>query len=121
MAMQVFLLLNYSVAFYMIFRHISQNLLVLREQLNIIEDEESPMLHDVLQKKYKMFKYVASSQKMYVFINSVNRSILWVACSFLVWFCTIQEISRGNADCSCGRNSRMNITFSIEHAVSTSI
>ncbi|XP_039121261.1 uncharacterized protein LOC120257997 isoform X2 [Dioscorea cayenensis subsp. rotundata] len=60
----VFLLLNYSVAFYMIFRHISQNLLVLREQLNIIEDEESPMLHDVLQKKYKMFKYVASSQKM---------------------------------------------------------
>ncbi|KAH7685790.1 Transmembrane protein GPR107/GPR108-like protein [Dioscorea alata] len=52
----VFLLLNYSVAFYMIFRHISQNLLVLHEQLNIIEDEESPMLHDVLQKKYKMFK-----------------------------------------------------------------
>ncbi|KAJ0971787.1 hypothetical protein J5N97_019746 [Dioscorea zingiberensis] len=52
----VLLLLNYSVAFYMIFRRISQNLLVLREHLNIIEDEERPTMHDVLQKKFKMFK-----------------------------------------------------------------
>ncbi|KAJ0962216.1 hypothetical protein J5N97_030044 [Dioscorea zingiberensis] len=57
---EVLLLRNYSVAFYMIFRHISQNLLVLRGHLTIIEDEERPTMHDVLQKKLKMFKYVPS-------------------------------------------------------------
>ncbi|XP_020105457.1 uncharacterized protein LOC109722022 isoform X2 [Ananas comosus] len=52
----VFLLLNYSVSFYVIFRRISHNLLVLREQLNFIEDEEMHTMHHALNTKYTMFK-----------------------------------------------------------------
>ncbi|KAJ6792446.1 Uncharacterized protein M6B38_239560 [Iris pallida] len=52
----VFLLLNYSVSFYVIFRHISQNLLALHEQLSFIEDEGVHTMHDVLHTKYTMLK-----------------------------------------------------------------
>ncbi|XP_010917839.1 uncharacterized protein [Elaeis guineensis] len=52
----VFLMLHYSVSCYVIFRHISHNLLVLREQLNFIEDEDSHAMHDALQTKYTMLK-----------------------------------------------------------------
>ncbi|XP_019424930.1 PREDICTED: uncharacterized protein LOC109333808 isoform X1 [Lupinus angustifolius] len=52
----VLLLLNYFISFYMIFHHISQNLLVLREQLSIIESEDVHTMHDAVYKKYTMFK-----------------------------------------------------------------
>jgi len=53
---QVLLLLNYSVSFYVIFRYISQNLFILREQLNFIENEDIQTMHDALRTKYTMFK-----------------------------------------------------------------
>ncbi|CAI8614200.1 unnamed protein product [Vicia faba] len=52
----VLLLLNYFISFYVIFHHISQNLLVLREQLSIIENEDVRAMHDAVYKKYIMFK-----------------------------------------------------------------
>ncbi|KAK4269340.1 hypothetical protein QN277_022509 [Acacia crassicarpa] len=52
----VLLLLNYFVSFYLIFWHISQNLLVLREQLSIVENEFVRTMHDALYTKYMMFK-----------------------------------------------------------------
>jgi lipase chaperone LimK len=54
--LQVLLLLNYFISFYIIFHHISQNLLVLREQLSIIENEDVRSMHDAVYKKYIMFK-----------------------------------------------------------------
>ncbi|CAJ1951110.1 unnamed protein product [Sphenostylis stenocarpa] len=50
------LILNYFVSFYIIFHHISQNLLVLREQLSIIENEDIQLMYDAVYKKYTMFK-----------------------------------------------------------------
>ncbi|XP_028789195.1 uncharacterized protein LOC114745209 isoform X1 [Neltuma alba] len=52
----VLLLLNYFISFYVIFRHISQNLLLLREQLSIVENEDVRTMHDALYTKYMMFK-----------------------------------------------------------------
>ncbi|KAG0456012.1 hypothetical protein HPP92_023800 [Vanilla planifolia] len=52
----VFVLLNYSISFYLIFRQISQNLLVLRQQLCLIEDEGAQSMHNTLRLKYTMFK-----------------------------------------------------------------
>ncbi|XP_042404101.1 uncharacterized protein LOC121993922 isoform X2 [Zingiber officinale] len=50
----VLILLNYSLSFYMIFHHISQNIIVLHEQLNYIEDEDT--MHNALHTKFIMFK-----------------------------------------------------------------
>ncbi|KAG9449172.1 hypothetical protein H6P81_009137 [Aristolochia fimbriata] len=52
----VLLWVNYSVSFYVIFRHISQNLLVLREQMNTVEDENIQIMRDSICSKYLMFK-----------------------------------------------------------------
>ncbi|XP_047174397.1 uncharacterized protein LOC124842026 isoform X1 [Vigna umbellata] len=52
----VLLLLNYFVTFYIIFHHISQNLLVLREQLSLIENEDIQPMYDAVYKKYTIFK-----------------------------------------------------------------
>ncbi|XVF74537.1 hypothetical protein PTKIN_Ptkin13bG0118000 [Pterospermum kingtungense] len=51
----VLLLLNYIISFYVIFHHISQNLLVLREQLTFLEEDVQSM-HDAVYKKYIMLK-----------------------------------------------------------------
>ncbi|KAJ8452086.1 hypothetical protein Cgig2_016667 [Carnegiea gigantea] len=50
------LLLNYFISFSVIFHHISQNLLSLREQLNIIEDDDIQAMRDAVRTKYVMFK-----------------------------------------------------------------
>lgn len=52
----VLLLLNYMISFYVIFHHISQNLLVLREQLTFIEDEDVQPMRDAVYMKYRMLK-----------------------------------------------------------------
>ncbi|THU72688.1 hypothetical protein C4D60_Mb04t14820 [Musa balbisiana] len=52
----VFLLLNYSLSFYIIFRHTSQNLSVLHEQLSFIENEDIHAMHNALRTKYTMLK-----------------------------------------------------------------
>lgn len=52
----VLLLLNYIISFYVIFHHISRNLVVLREQLTFIEDEDVQSMRDAVYAKYKMFK-----------------------------------------------------------------
>ncbi|KAG5523461.1 hypothetical protein RHGRI_035315 [Rhododendron griersonianum] len=52
----ILLLLNYSVSFYLIFHHIYRNLLVLREQLTFIEDEDVHLMHAAVYAKYVMFK-----------------------------------------------------------------
>jgi hypothetical protein len=56
--MQVLLLLNYLISFSMIFRQISQNLSVLREQLTVVEEEDVQAMYDAVYMKYTMFKYV---------------------------------------------------------------
>lgn len=72
----VFLMLNYAVSFYVIFRHISHNLLVLREQLSLIEDEDSHTMHDALQIKYTMLKrfqgamQIIAVQEILVYMNA---------------------------------------------------
>lgn len=55
---QALLLLNYFISFSVIFHHISQNLLFLREQLSVIEDDDVRAMHDAVRSKYVMFKYV---------------------------------------------------------------
>ncbi|XP_027906330.1 uncharacterized protein LOC114165901 isoform X2 [Vigna unguiculata] len=52
----VLLLLNYFFTFYIIFHHISQNLVVLREQLSLIENEDIQQMYDAVYKKYTIFK-----------------------------------------------------------------
>jgi len=42
----------------MIFRQISQNLSVLREQLTVVEEEDVQAMYDAVYMKYTMFKYV---------------------------------------------------------------
>uniref|UniRef100_A0A453FDJ7 THH1/TOM1/TOM3 domain-containing protein n=1 Tax=Aegilops tauschii subsp. strangulata TaxID=200361 RepID=A0A453FDJ7_AEGTS len=51
-----FLLMNYFASFYIIFCRTSQCLLVLREQLNFVEEEDIHSLHGTLNTKYTMFK-----------------------------------------------------------------
>ncbi|XP_073226728.1 uncharacterized protein [Cicer arietinum] len=60
----VLLLLNYFISFYVIFHHISQNLLVLREQLSVIENEDVRAMHDAVYKKYIMFKKFQGAMQM---------------------------------------------------------
>ncbi|KAA8541764.1 hypothetical protein F0562_022916 [Nyssa sinensis] len=52
----VLLLLTYFIAFCVIFRHISKNLKILREQLNFIEDEDVEAMHHAVYTKYVIFK-----------------------------------------------------------------
>ncbi|XXG45836.1 hypothetical protein AAC387_Pa02g0812 [Persea americana] len=52
----VLLLLNYFISFYVIFHNISQNLLVLREQLSLIREEDIHSMHDAVYTKYTMFR-----------------------------------------------------------------
>ncbi|XP_057967077.1 uncharacterized protein LOC131157160 isoform X2 [Malania oleifera] len=52
----VLLLLIYFISFYLIFHHISQNLVVLQEQMSFIEDEDVHAMHDAVHTKYIMFK-----------------------------------------------------------------
>ncbi|XP_031478384.1 uncharacterized protein LOC116249295 isoform X2 [Nymphaea colorata] len=51
----VLLLLIYFMSFYLIFLHISQNLLVLRQQLNFLQYEDIDIIHDAVHTKYMMF------------------------------------------------------------------
>ncbi|KAK1315497.1 hypothetical protein QJS10_CPA06g00774 [Acorus calamus] len=53
---QVLLLLSYFISFYVIFHHIARNLVVLREQLSFIEDEDVHAMHEAVYTKYTMFK-----------------------------------------------------------------
>lgn len=68
---QVLLLLNYVISFYVIFHHISQNLLVLREQLSFIDNEDVHAMHDAVYTKYIMFKYVHISTCVFPFGSMV--------------------------------------------------
>ncbi|CAI9114181.1 OLC1v1014841C3 [Oldenlandia corymbosa var. corymbosa] len=71
----VLLLLNYFITFYTIFRHVSQNLSLLREQLMIIEDEDVHAMHDAILTKYIMFKkfqgamHIVAMAEFAIFIN----------------------------------------------------
>ncbi|XP_058745385.1 uncharacterized protein LOC131618136 isoform X1 [Vicia villosa] len=67
----VLLLLNYFISFYVIFHHISQNLLVLREQLSIIENEDVRAMYDAVYKKYIMFKKFQGAMQMVAMAETV--------------------------------------------------
>ncbi|KAL4194143.1 hypothetical protein AMTRI_Chr05g67230 [Amborella trichopoda] len=60
----VLLLLNHIVSYYVIFLHIYQNLLALREQLNYIEQENMPATREAVYMKYKMFKNFQDAMKI---------------------------------------------------------
>lgn len=55
--MQVLLLFNYTIVFYVIFNHVSQNINVLRDQLSFIDSEDVQAMYDAVYTKYIMFKY----------------------------------------------------------------
>ncbi|XP_054781387.1 uncharacterized protein LOC129288692 isoform X2 [Prosopis cineraria] len=67
----VLLLLNYFISFYVIFRHISQNLLLLREQLSIVENEDVRTMHDALYTKYMMFKKFQGAMQIVAMAETV--------------------------------------------------
>ncbi|CAN6462998.1 unnamed protein product [Victoria cruziana] len=52
----VLLLIIYLMSFYTIFLHISRNLLVLHQQLNFLQHEDTDIVHDAVHTKYMMFK-----------------------------------------------------------------
>ncbi|KAL3528715.1 hypothetical protein ACH5RR_008037 [Cinchona calisaya] len=95
------LLLNYFVSFYLIFRHISQNLVLLREQLTIIEDEDVHAMHDAVFTKYIMFKkfqgaiHFVAMAEFAIYIN-MNDSLdnYWLRLVIREWaqFCIILYI-----------------------------
>ncbi|KAG9141117.1 hypothetical protein Leryth_001613 [Lithospermum erythrorhizon] len=52
----VLLVINYLILFYIIFHHVAENLVFLREQLHFIDDEDINSMHDAIYTKYIMFK-----------------------------------------------------------------
>ncbi|CAN1798848.1 hypothetical protein LINPERHAP1_LOCUS21893 [Linum perenne] len=68
----ILLLLNYVVSFYLIFYLISQNLLLLQEQLNFIEVEDVQGMHGAVYMKYLMFKIIMVQNHFQIFINMDN-------------------------------------------------
>lgn len=67
----------------MIFHHISQNLLSLREQLNIIEDDDIQAMRDAVRTKYVMFKYEA----YVIILPCTDKSTLPPSCILLMPAC----------------------------------
>ncbi|XP_024022536.1 uncharacterized protein LOC21408914 isoform X1 [Morus notabilis] len=67
----VLLPLNYLITFYVIFHHTSQNLLVLREQLSFIEDEDVHAMHDAVYTKYIMFKKFQGAMQIVALAEAV--------------------------------------------------
>lgn len=124
--MQVLLLLNYFISFYVIFHNISQNLLVLREQLSLIREEDIHSMHDAVYTKYTMFRYWCVSS-LFIFLWSVAQElhdiisveyhnfIFWPFQFLLCVFCSIQEVPRCNANSSSCGNHGLNL-FSFETA-----
>ncbi|XP_042498506.1 uncharacterized protein LOC122076919 isoform X2 [Macadamia integrifolia] len=70
----VLLLLNYFISFYIIFHHISQNLLVLRQQLSFIEDEAMHTMHDAVYTKYTMFKKFQTAMQ----IVAISETLIYI-------------------------------------------
>ncbi|KAJ6711516.1 LUNG SEVEN TRANSMEMBRANE RECEPTOR [Salix purpurea] len=67
----VLLLLNYLISFSMIFRQISQNLSVLREQLSFVEEEDVQAMYDAVYMKYTMFKKFQGAMQIVVMAETV--------------------------------------------------
>lgn len=67
----VLLLLNYLISFSMIFRQISQNLSVLREQLTVVEEEDVQAMYDAVYMKYTMFKKFQGAMQIVVMAETV--------------------------------------------------
>uniref|UniRef100_A0A1D1YIG8 tRNA dimethylallyltransferase n=1 Tax=Anthurium amnicola TaxID=1678845 RepID=A0A1D1YIG8_9ARAE len=69
----VFMMLNYFVAFYMIFHHLSQNLFALSEQINLsfIENDNVHPMHSVMQIKYSMFKKFQGAMQIVAVVEIV--------------------------------------------------
>ncbi|XP_076929147.1 uncharacterized protein LOC143593382 [Bidens hawaiensis] len=71
----ILLMLDYLLIFFVIFNHITQNLSLLREQLNYIEDEDIQEMHDAVYTKYLMFKkfkgamHIVAIAEISIFIN----------------------------------------------------
>nr|GLL35157.1 uncharacterized protein LOC109192232 [Ipomoea trifida] len=97
----IFLTLSYSILFYVIFNHISQNLLVLREQLAFIENEDVPGMHDAIYTKYTMLKkfqgamQIVAVAELAIFINMDNSvDSYWLRLLIREWahFCILSYI-----------------------------
>lgn len=88
---QVLLLLNYCISFYMIFRHISQNLLLLREQLTIIEDEDVHAMRDAIFSKYIMFKYAICSAFLLIIVCNTLWFSGYMSCSISPLYLNAEE------------------------------
>ncbi|XP_047329416.1 uncharacterized protein LOC124932781 isoform X2 [Impatiens glandulifera] len=81
----VFLLVNYLLSFYLIFRNVSRNLVTLREQMAFIEDENVLGMRDAICTKYALFKKFQGAMQVVViaeiaiFINKDNSlDIFWL-------------------------------------------
>ncbi|XAR50670.1 hypothetical protein NMG60_11005060 [Bertholletia excelsa] len=92
----VLLAFSYFVLFYLIFHRISQNLLILQEQLTVIEDEDVHLMQDAIYTKYIMFKKFRVAMKVLavaeiVIYMNTNNSLdnYWLRLSVREWglFC----------------------------------
>ena len=100
---QVLLLLNYFISFYVIFHHIYQNLLALQEQLSFIMEEDVQAMHDAILTKYKMFKYAITLYTLIYMSYLDAKSCFW--CATFIYI--TQKIPGNNANCCHGRNYGM--------------
>ncbi|XP_058074233.1 uncharacterized protein LOC131222983 [Magnolia sinica] len=107
----VLMLFNYFISFYVIFRHTARNLLVLREQLSFVEDEDVQEMHDAMHTKYTMFKkfqgamQIIAAAEIMIYMNvdgTTDNYWLWLLvrewaqfCIFLYigWIFRSQEVS----------------------------
>lgn len=62
----VLLILNYLASFYLIFHHISRNLIVLREQLTFTADEDVYLMRNAVFAKYILFKKFQAAMRIMV-------------------------------------------------------
>ncbi|XP_052181043.1 uncharacterized protein LOC127794157 isoform X2 [Diospyros lotus] len=92
----VLLLFNYFASFYLIFHHISRNLLVLREQLTFVEDQDVYLMHDAIYTKYVMFKKFQGAMQVMAVVEILIHIAMdcslenyWVRLLFREWahFC----------------------------------
>ncbi|KAI3779496.1 hypothetical protein L2E82_09217 [Cichorium intybus] len=68
----ILLVLDYLLIFFVIFNHITQNLSLLREQLNFIEDEDVQEMHDAVYTKYLMFKKFKGAMNIVVIAKTAD-------------------------------------------------
>ncbi|KAL0415201.1 UNVERIFIED_CONTAM: hypothetical protein Slati_3352000 [Sesamum latifolium] len=93
----VLLLLNYLIVFYVIFNHVYQNLMVLRDQLSFIENEDVQVMHDAVYTKYhvQIFISIDNSFESYWIRLLVREWAQFFIFMYIGWIFRSQELAPG--------------------------